>query len=153
MFSVLTFFLWDMNAAAFLPNSHLPELHQDRVRNEADAPSKATLSSRLVKVIYWITLQAPVALISGFHVRDFWCPQTLKAIEDCRLPRLAIWEIFFRLLPLFQALDVSLIHIMRSLWVLVLAIPKSSAGRNKKHQKYIELSPTVPSDQFAVSNS
>ena len=55
-----------------LPKWLLQKLHQNRVRNEVGAPSKATLCSRLVKVICWITLAALVVLISDFHVSDFW---------------------------------------------------------------------------------
>lgn len=75
---VMAFFF--INEATLLPNWQLPKLHQNQVRNQADAPSKAMLCSRLDKVICWITLPAPVTLISGFHVRDFWCPQTFKLI-------------------------------------------------------------------------
>ena len=112
-----------------LPKWLLLKLHQNRVRNEVGAPSKSTLCSRLVKVICWITLAALVVLISGFHVSDFWW-----------LFRLVIWEMFFWLLPLSQALNVSLIHIMGSLSVLAFFFSKSSAGsssntRLRKDQK------------------
>lgn len=130
-FYLLWLWLFLFKCSPLLPKWLLQKLHQNRVRNEVGAPSKATLCSRLVKVICWITLAALVVLISDFHVSDFWW-----------LFRLVIWEMFFRLLPLSQALNVSLIHIMGSLSVLVFFISKSSAGSSsntglRKDQKKI----------------
>ncbi len=91
---VRTFFLEDITAVTLLPKQHLLKFHQNQVRNELGAPSEATLCSRLVKVICCITLPAPVALISDFHVRSFWCGCSSLSFERCLFNRclfLMLW--------------------------------------------------------------
>lgn len=121
----MTYFFHNINGALLISKWHLPKLHQYRVRNEVDALSVAALCSRLVKVIFWITLPAPLVLISDFHVRDFWW-----------LFRLVIWEMVLRWFSFFSSFECFINSHYRILacWVLAFFIPRSSSGSSSNHR-------------------